>query len=713
MKIADLSPSELDRRLRGGGVTLRFGPFVIRLRAPIAGLAASLHGLYHDYPLVDERVIPDIHARLAYPPGVRRFLKPKVYFYCDHQRPFRPMPPALAVPLLEWGLNWAIANRAHQWFMFHAACIEMNGHAAILPGPPGSGKSTLTAALVWRGWRLMTDETTLIDPATGLITAAGRPVSLKNQSIDILRGFEPRAFITAASPDTHKGVLAHMRLPPESLARLWETALPRWVIFPRYEPGAPAVFEPIARSKALMRLIPNTFNYSILGERGFETLSAIVERSEAMEFRYGDLNEAIAAFAVLASRAGSAPSVTRPIALDSPEESPAPPVSKTTQSTRQSDPAELLLTALREPGPVPTLDECQWDLLVRTARKAGVLARLGCRWRGSPRWETIPPRARVQLESAMTIASKHAAVVRWEINRIARALAPLEIPVLLLKGGAYVAAGLPAAVGRLVNDVDIMVPRAMLDRVEQALKEQGWEGVEADAYDEAYYRRWMHELPPMRHRNRETYLDVHHNILPLTGRLKPDAEKLFAAAVPLTQSDQSSTTTCWGASCLHTLSPADMVLHSAAHLFQDGELEGGLRDLTDLDGLLRHFTAKDAAFPEALVDRAGELGLGRPLVYVLRYTQRMLGTPISESVMRRAAVRGPSAPVRGLMDALVVRGLTPAAPDYKPFSAVLASQMLYIRAHWLRMPPLLLASHLVKKAWRRIVEPDDQQDETQ
>ena len=111
--------------------------------------------------------------------------------------------------------------------------------------------------------------------------------------------------------------------------------------------------------------------------------------------------------------------------------------------------------------------------------------------------------------------------------------------------------------------------------------EAGWEHVKpADGYDDAYYRRWMHELPPLIHRTRDRMIDVHHTILPLTARPRPDAGALIAASVALENG-------------LRMLSPADMIVHAAAHLFADGDLAGGLRNLWDIDRLLREFAAPD------------------------------------------------------------------------------------------------------------------------
>ena len=130
-----------------------------------------------------------------------------------------------------------------------------------------------------------------------------------------------------------------------------------------------------------------------------------------------------------------------------------------------------------------------------------------------------------------------------------------------------------------------------LPDVERALLAAGWEWVKEDGYDDHYYRRWMHELPPLIHRERDRMIDVHHAILPLTARPKPDMAAMIADRVPL-------------ADGLFTLSPADMIVHSAAHLFADGDLAGGLRNLWDIDRLLREFGERDSGFRAQLVDRA-------------------------------------------------------------------------------------------------------------
>jgi hypothetical protein len=281
------------------------------------------------------------------------------------------------------------------------------------------------------------------------------------------------------------------------------------------------------------------------------------------------------------------------------------------------------------------------------------------------------------------------------VNRLERVLQHLDTPIVLLKGSAYVMAGLPPARGRLYSDVDILVPKERLEVVESTLLHNGWETLKLESYDQRYYRTWMHEIPPLQHGERETVLDVHHGILPETGRLRPDSKLLLESALTL------------DASCFKVLAPADMILHSAAHMFQDGELAGSLRDLTDLDDLLRHFGRRDDFWAE-LVPRARRLDLSHPLFYALRYAQQLLNTPVPGEVVIAAGAAGRSpAPVLRFMDALVRRALILDPPDQTSSSAELARWLLYIRSHWLRMPPLLRTRHLFRKSLRRMgLEPD-------
>jgi hypothetical protein len=259
--------------------------------------------------------------------------------------------------------------------------------------------------------------------------------------------------------------------------------------------------------------------------------------------------------------------------------------------------------------------------------------------------------------------------------------------VLLMKGAAYVHANFSWASGRFVGDVDLMVPRAQIEEVEQRLLAAGWAGSELDAYDQRYYREWTHEIPPMQHPERDTPIDIHHTIAAPTSRVHPDARAILAACVPLPNS------------ALHVMAPADMVLHSAVHLFND-EVSMPLRDLFDLHDLLLHFGATPG-FWDDLLARAKLHGLERVVYHLLRQLRLHLAPPIPPEVMGAAAMAAPAAPVGWLMDSLFRRLFEVDPLDGPRPGKQVAVFLLYLRAHWLRMPVPMLVRHLAVKSWKR------------
>jgi len=353
-----------------------------------------------------------------------------------------------------------------------------------------------------------------------------------------------------------------------------------------------------------------------------------------------------------------------------------------------ADPRNLVAIALRQPAAVLQFSSTDWDRLVRQARHAGLLARLGETLDEAAMLDRVPSAPRAHFQAATAVAGAQHLHVRREVALIGQALRPLDVTPILLKGAAYVHAGLPAARGRVFSDIDILVPKARLPEVEAALMANGWATTHHSPYDQKYYREWMHELPPMRHIVRDTVLDVHHTILPTTARLKPDAARLFAAATELPGDG------------VRVLAPADMVLHSMTHLFHNDELSQALRDLSDLDLLLRHF-GRDPSFWSDLAQRAQALDLSRPLYYGLRHAQQVLQTPVPPETLATVARHGPGWPLNRWMDGLWHRALRPAHRTAADAFTAPSLFLLYLRAHWLRMPPLLLVRHLAIKSWRR------------
>ena len=306
MKVCQLAAGELHRSLRKPGIRIRTGPFVCHVKANFAAIAAGVELLYQDFPCEADG-FADFYLNLARPKTLHYFWRPQVACYLNGDSPFSPLPSDQAFAAFESLLNWSIYSTTCNHLIIHGATVERNGFAAILPAPPGSGKSTLCAALVSRGWRLLTDELTLVAPSSGLIVPLARPISLKNNSIDLMREYAPQEVFGPKIHNTIKGTIAHMRAPSDSVARMDEAAMPGWLIFPKYQSGASTSAVALPKGQAFMRLSSGLVNYPVLGAQGFEALTRLIDRTDCYNFTYSELDEAMAWFGALEPPRGAMP----------------------------------------------------------------------------------------------------------------------------------------------------------------------------------------------------------------------------------------------------------------------------------------------------------------------------------------------------------------------------------------------------------------------
>lgn len=295
MKLAETPHVELIADARMGGLQFRAGRFVVRLYTPLAWVVEVVQRMYAECERLNQP-FSDFTIRLVRGRGLHRWYRPQARFALDRQFPFAPLPLAHAYPLLEWGLNWCVYQHCHQYLIIHAAVVEKNGRALILPGVPGAGKSTLTAFLTGRGgWRLLSDELALIDLENGLLHPNPRPISLKNASIDLVRRGLPGCELSPLVRDTLKGTVAHLRPTAQSIARTNTPARPSLIVFPRYAPDTVTALEPLPQGEAFMHMADNAFNYGILGETAFHALARVVGQSRCYMFpNSGDVDQTLA-----------------------------------------------------------------------------------------------------------------------------------------------------------------------------------------------------------------------------------------------------------------------------------------------------------------------------------------------------------------------------------------------------------------------------------
>lgn len=346
-----------------------------------------------------------------------------------------------------------------------------------------------------------------------------------------------------------------------------------------------------------------------------------------------------------------------------------------------------LVSILKTPTQATKLDLSEWSQLVASARSANLAGLLAERIAAAD--IPVPAEATRHLEALRQLSRRQTQSVRWEVHGLQRALSQLGIPVVLLKGAAYAVSEHPVGRGRLFGDIDILVPRHALGDVELRLMVAGWTSGKASPYDQRYYRTWMHELPPMVNVRRGTVLDVHHTILPLTSRHSPDADAIIRAASALPDLP-----------AVRIPRPEHLLIHSIVHLLHEGELHNGLRDLFDIDGLLRT-GANEADFWPRVVDASRTLDVVAPVAFGLHLAAHLLDSPIPPHVLAdmRIAAGGPASRLLTMLYTTAIRPENEAAESP---AATLARFAIYVRAHWLRMPPHLLLRHLAHKSIVRL-----------
>lgn len=295
MTLGSLPPDELSSLLKKEGLRIPCGPFSVVVRSSIPEVGTGLSTMYGDFPVLSDEVFIDFEVTVGPPSTLRRIIRPQAGFFCDGRTPFKPLPRHQAFPMLEWGLNWVISTHAHDYLVLHAAVLERNQRALIISADPGSGKSTLCAGLVHAGWRLLSDELALLDLATGHIRPIARPISLKNRSIDVIRALGPDVVLSEVCPDTTKGAVAHVRPPADSVHRRHETALPAWLLFPKYCEGGQLSMDAVGKATAFMEMVRHAFNYGFLGADAFDALAAMIDRCDVRYADYGSLDQVVPA----------------------------------------------------------------------------------------------------------------------------------------------------------------------------------------------------------------------------------------------------------------------------------------------------------------------------------------------------------------------------------------------------------------------------------
>lgn len=285
---------DIVRALRHGDFRFRVGPFTARVQTPIPILQQDILRIYEGYPLAGDDALVDFNLRVRPTSLWRRWVRPKVIADTGFANtPFVPLPGELAILAFEMGLNWMVGTSADQFLVFHSGLVARDNMAVIMPGESGRGKSTLTAGLAYSGWRMFSDEFALLRPETLELMPYPRPVSLKNQSIDVLSARVPEDRFSRVYANTPKGTIRYLRPPEESLAESHRPAEPLMILFPEYNPAAESRVEEAPKIEAFALIRTASVNCDRLGEAAFEATAALTERCPVFRITYKSLDQGI------------------------------------------------------------------------------------------------------------------------------------------------------------------------------------------------------------------------------------------------------------------------------------------------------------------------------------------------------------------------------------------------------------------------------------
>lgn len=302
MLLQDLSTPDVAALLKGSGLRARMGPFIFGMKTTLPELVEPIKLLYAHFPLESADCFIDFEVGIAPRSWRERWLRKDVSLFIDGAVDFPAFERSIALPMFEWAVNWCVFTRPHQYLILHSAVLERGGFGIILPGQPGAGKSTLCAGLSLRGWRLLSDEVCVMRPPSIQLIPVPRPIGLKEESIDVIKRFEPTVIMGPPTSGTRKGTVAHIQVDATAIAAGHTNATPRLIVFPSYQAGSPVVLEPYSKATTLLRVAQDAFNFSVLGNAGFETLAALVDACDCYTLTYSSMDEAIACLSDLITK---------------------------------------------------------------------------------------------------------------------------------------------------------------------------------------------------------------------------------------------------------------------------------------------------------------------------------------------------------------------------------------------------------------------------
>lgn len=338
----------------------------------------------------------------------------------------------------------------------------------------------------------------------------------------------------------------------------------------------------------------------------------------------------------------------------------------------------LLFQFFASPNCVNDFSQTDWQQFVWQAYKTGCVSRV-LAYLEEHQLETQVPHSLVwHFTSAKRMKSAQQRDFTFTLSKLAKHLAAYKGDVILLKGAAYaVDTKGKVGQGRLFSDVDIYVDKTDLNTVEQVLVWSGWKyDEEKSDYDINYYRNWMHELPPLANSSVPLMLDLHHHLVPIISRQHFDMQKLAQQTIA---SEHER---------FRVLNPEAQLIHTALHMLTNDDMNNISRDL--LDFLFIYRSHKSQAFDSRLLNLADESGTHNHVLRALNMLRLFFAEEMSAELSERIARRGN---LEKWVDARYQQVFLSRVLDKDPGSNNISLFLMWLRAHYLKMPTWVLIKH--------------------
>ena len=177
--------------------------------------------------------------------------------------------------------------RSRDLYLIHAAALARNGKGLLIPGFTGSGKTTLSIALLREGFRFLGDDRTFIKKETDGLKLLAFPDEL-DVTKETISSFPEMKELPqdAFKLGPRKKKFWVERVYPDSIVNI---SVPKILLFPKIVQKEESQLQPLSKAEAVGRLLPHSllvFDRTI-AEKHFHLLCHLVEKADCYQLDFG------------------------------------------------------------------------------------------------------------------------------------------------------------------------------------------------------------------------------------------------------------------------------------------------------------------------------------------------------------------------------------------------------------------------------------------